>query len=130
DYYGFQTVRSTIGHFVNVWGDYRTWLDTRHPGAAAGYDRPEGAAAWDLSIDPELHYNHWIGDEAIEFIRSTPKERPFFLWCSFPDPHAPFAAVKKWAEAYRDREIPLPRCGDEIDAGALPETLLKVRGGA
>jgi arylsulfatase A-like enzyme len=69
-----------------------------------------------VEIDPELHYNHWIADRSIEFITRQTKRRmnsPFFLWCSFPDPHEPFAAVRKWSEQYRnveDMELPAHYC--------------------
>jgi arylsulfatase A-like enzyme len=32
----------------------------------------------------------------------------FFLWCSFPDPHHPFAATKPYSEMYDPAEVTLP----------------------
>jgi arylsulfatase A-like enzyme len=109
DYYGFQTVEMAGGHVSYIYGDYVTWLEENHPGTfEEGYkcsnDDPQP-----LAIDPELHYNKWIADRSIAYIEEQSKaENPFYLWCSIPDPHEPFAAVKKWSDFYDDAEIELP----------------------
>ncbi len=131
-YYGYQTLDVCNGHVNYVYGDYVTWLEKEHPGAYAGYkyrhDDPKP-----LTIDPRLHYNHWIADRTIAFIREQVSgvgcrvsdvgegdalegaqngwgggAQPFYIWCSFPDPHEPFAAVQKWADVYKDLKIDLP----------------------
>jgi len=56
-------------------------------------------------------------------------DKPFLLWCSFPDPHFPFAALSRWATAYRDADIPLPGASGEIDPARLPRTVLETAGG-
>ena len=87
-----------------------TWLEQNHPGAYEGY-RYSSKHPGPLSIPEELHYNHWIADRSIDFIGnqvSAPSPQPFFLWCSFPDPHEPFAAVREWSDFYEDAGITLP----------------------
>src|SRR5262249_30604557 len=43
--------------------------------------------------------------------------RPFFLWCSFPDPHHPYACPLPWAEMYDPEDMPPPnRREGELDA--------------
>lgn len=109
NYYGFQTLDVANGHVNYIYGDYVTWLEKHHPGAYSGY---KTANPGPLSIDPDLHYNAWIADRSIDFInehQATQPEQPFYLWCSFPDPHEPFGAVKKWSDAYQDAEIELPQ---------------------
>ena len=166
-YYGLQTVELAQGHVNYIYGDYATWLEENHPGAYAGY-KCDNADPHPLAIPAELHYNTWIADRSIAFIKEVAKggwretsgqtseekdidsnrqqstatdsnrsphsasrnsEResrinpvtpgsvagaapapasPFFLWCSFPDPHEPFAAVKKWSDVYKDVDIQLP----------------------
>lgn len=123
NYYGFQTQDSANGHVNYINGDYKTWLDENHPGAFEGYacDRSDPKA---LKIDPDLHYNKWIADRSIGFIRAQgDKDQPFFLWCSFPDPHEPFAAVKKWSDVYEDVEMELPRCTTELSPHSRSETM-------
>ncbi len=104
DYYGFQTSDFLGGHGYYVCGEYMPWLHARHPDPASLHiagnlkGRFHGDAVGELP--PELHYNHWIGERAIDFLdRQAADDAPFFLWCSFPDPHHPFLAAK----AYRDR---------------------------
>lgn len=116
NYFGLQTVDMVTGHVNYANADYKVWLEKHHPGAfaklAASTRSPEP-----VDIDPELHYNHWIADRSIEFITRQTKRKmnaPFFLWCSFPDPHEPFAAVRKWSDVYRhveDMDLP-PHYGE------------------
>ncbi len=41
---------------------------------------------------------------------------PFFLWCSFPDPHHPFAAPEPWGSRYDSADVTLPtRREGELD---------------
>lgn len=114
NYYGYQTLDTVGGHVNYVYGDYVTWLETNHPGAYAGYDS-SNADPHALSIDPELHYNKWIADRSIAFMEDhlqskgpSQPDQPFYLWCSFPDPHEPFGAVKPWSDYYAHAPIDLP----------------------
>ncbi len=123
NYYGFQTQDSAHGHVNYISGDYKTWLDDNHPGAFDGYACTNSDPK-PLTIDPELHYNTWIADRSIDFIREqSGRDEPFFLWCSFPDPHEPFAAVKKWSDVYDDVDIELPPCTTELSPHSRSETM-------
>ncbi len=137
NYYGFQTLDVVGGHVNYACGDYVTWLEKHHPGAYEGY-RYSHANPGPLSIDPGLHYNHWIADRSIEFIRGHIDDQsaivnrqsampsPFYLWCSFPDPHEPFAAVKKWSDVYADAEIELPKITTELSPRSRSKTMAAV----
>ena len=123
NYYGFQTQDSAHGHVDYINGDYKTWLDKHHPGAFAGY-ACDNADPGPLAIDPELHYNHWIADRSIDFIQEQGRnDRPFFLWCSFPDPHEPFAAVRKWSDVYADVPIELSQNSLELSPESRSDTM-------
>lgn len=129
-YYGLQSVELANGHVHYIYGDYATWLERNHPGAYEGYacsnedPRP-------LSIAPELHYNTWIADRSIAFIEEEANaNRPFFLWCSFPDPHEPFAAVEKWSDFYDEVDIELPQNTLELSPDSRCETMTKMGLGA
>ncbi|MBN1557566.1 MAG: sulfatase-like hydrolase/transferase [Lentisphaerae bacterium] len=127
-YYGFQTQDSAIGHVHYVQGDYKVWLDQHHPGAYEGYNNDNPGP---LSLDPELHYNHWIADRSIDFLRKRAADRsPFFLWCSFPDPHCPFAAVQPWFDFYRDKVFDLTHAAVEPIVGGGSETMRRMGSGA
>lgn len=104
NYYGFQTTDFIEGHGYYSAGDYLNWLNSVHPdpeslyvdGDTQGRFKPDTIK----NLPPELHYNHWIGDRTIAFLYDCADRQPFFLWCSFPDPHHPFSASRKYADLY------------------------------
>lgn len=126
-YCGFQSVDFVGGHGHYVFGDYFEWLKTQVPdprralGPAGALEPPSGAPdCWKMGLPARLHYNRWIADRAIGLIeRAHDARRPFFLWCSFPDPHVPFAAPAPWCDMYRPEAMPLPRRSEE-EIGRLP----------
>ncbi|MCF6176572.1 MAG: sulfatase-like hydrolase/transferase [Victivallaceae bacterium] len=144
NYYGFQTQDSVIGHGDYVCGDYDVWLNENYPGEREKYYSNDAHMneqnwwqnqinypCWDLRVNPELHYNKWIADKAIDFFQEEKNSTsPFFLWCSFPDPHAPFAAVKPWADFYKNADIEIPKNGQEVELSTIPDTVIKTSGGA
>jgi arylsulfatase A-like enzyme len=126
NYYGFQTLDVVNGHVNYVYGDYVTWLEEQHPGAYEGYAYNHSDPK-PLAIDPALHYNTWIADRSIRFIeRANEGDGPFFLWCSFPDPHEPFAAVRKWSDRYADADIGLPAITTELSPASRSETMKSI----
>jgi arylsulfatase A-like enzyme len=122
-YFGFQTVEIIIGHGPGTTGDYRRWLRGKDPSAEAlwapdaGKPSRHGARhAWHCAIPEELHYNTWVADRSIEFLEQHPRDEPFFLWCSFPDPHHPYCPPEPWASAYDPADVPMPvRREGELD---------------
>jgi arylsulfatase A-like enzyme len=123
-YGGFETADFTGGHGAWIFGDYVNWLRGRDPGAPellgprAGTPPASGAPeSWTMALPAELHYNTWVADRAIDFLSGQAgSEQPFFLWCSFPDPHHPYCPPEPWASLYRDAEVPPPtRLEDELD---------------
>jgi arylsulfatase A-like enzyme len=113
-YYGFQTSDFVGGHVKNCFGDYLNWLGENHPDIYEKY-QPENAyykkagapSSWRMDMPAELHYNNWIADRSIQFISEIKEEENFFLWCSFPDPHIPFAACKPYSDMYNPEEVSL-----------------------
>jgi arylsulfatase len=59
------------------------------------------------SIPYELHQSSWIADNTIEYLNQK-KESPFFLWCSFVDPHHPFDPPHPYDSVYDIKDIDLP----------------------
>jgi arylsulfatase len=126
NYEGFETADFTGGHGFGTYGHYRQWLREQNPDGerlltmAAGEQPASGAEqTWKMALPAELHYNRWVADRSIAFLarqRQIDPDRPFVLWCSFPDPHHPFAAPKPWSDMYDDADIPLPnRRAGELD---------------
>lgn len=116
-FYGFERTDFTGGHVNEIFGEYKNWLKRNHPDAypRLAKDHPDNAPGktfhvYDTWTLPEsLHYNRWIGDETIDFISDRADDgEPFFAWCSFPDPHNPYAAPEPWGSMYDPDEVSLP----------------------
>jgi arylsulfatase A-like enzyme len=123
-YYGFQGIDLAGGHGDYFWGDYAAWLETEHPGALSLYQpgaalRPRTGAdqSWVSAMPAAWHHSTWIAGRAIDFLRrQAAGDAPFFLWCSFPDPHHPFCPPEPYAARYDPASIPLPpRRAGELD---------------
>lgn len=89
---------------------------------------PGGRPRW--AVDPSplpatAHIDNWVGQQAVEWIDSVDRERPFFLWVGFPGPHDPWDAPAEYVERYRDAEITLDstKRPEVPEAGPLKEFL-------
>jgi len=138
-YYGYQTVDLLLGESdtAHLAGHYANWLNKTAPGEwckllpeSAHEPAPEDLdEIWQSAMPIELHYNTWISDLAVSFLHSMAitddeRERPFYLFISYPDPHHPFDPPSEYAARYdwqampqpavanREREQIPPYCGD------------------
>lgn len=115
-YYGLETVDYVGGHGSYLYGEYLNWLKKEHPDAIDMLGPNSGKASaskaeqlWKMPLPQELHVSKWIGDKAISFLESEAnKKKPFFLWCSFPDPHHPYCAPQPWADMYNPGDVQMP----------------------
>lgn len=123
-YYGLQTAEFVGGHGSGVFGDYLNWLRREHPQAvpllAKEHARlpPSGAdQSWKSALPAELHNSTWIADRTIDFLRQAGQDQqPFFLWCSFPDPHHPYCPPAPYDSRYDPADVRLPiRRRGELD---------------
>ena len=105
-YYGFDTVDYVGGHGSGCFGTYGQWADIADPGLRAAYARDAAYQSgphetWRMEVPAHQHYNSWIADRSVQFIQeSAGSSQPFLLWCSFPDPHHPYAATRPYSEMY------------------------------
>lgn len=61
------------------------------------------------SIVPEEHHGtFWVGRQTADFIRTNNGRHPFFVWSSWIAPHPPFDVVDRFADMYRDVDLPEP----------------------
>lgn len=119
-FYGFSRVNLAVDHGDQVWGHYWRWLEKNHPEVAAmagpehGIPTPDFELsrfnqAWRTRVPEDLSTNAYIGAVAKEQIKEyTEQEQPFFLMCSFPDPHHPFTPHGKYWDMYDPDEVDLP----------------------
>lgn len=67
-----------------------------------------GPQTWNCALPEELHPTTWIADRTIHELRRS-KDKPFFMWCSFADPHHPFDPPAPWCYRYDPADMVLPR---------------------
>jgi len=68
------------------------------------------ARPWALS--DELHFSHWVVNQALEFLEHRDPTCPFFLTVSFLGPHPPLQPPAFYFERYLRLETPAPFIGD------------------
>jgi arylsulfatase A-like enzyme len=133
-HYGFRHVEYCGEHGDLVVGDYSRWLAQRckEPDRLRGpenalppgrypYNLPQ---AWRTGMPEELHPTSYVAERTIAFIeahgRGERGETPFFVQCSFPDPHHPFVPPGRYWDMYDPRDIPAPPTCRPPGPGATP----------
>ncbi|HEV7801205.1 MAG TPA: sulfatase-like hydrolase/transferase, partial [Burkholderiales bacterium] len=123
-YMGFQHVElSVVGHMHRnrplerpPAGHYERWLLARGRDEEAlklwaESTRPDNGAAqtWHSALPAAWHSSTWVGDRAIDWLKTRPQTRPFCAWVSFPDPHHPFDCPEPWSNMYDAKSVTLPK---------------------
>jgi arylsulfatase A-like enzyme len=118
-FYGFDHVELCNGHGDQTFGHYSRWLMER----ALDADQLRGRAnaipddtiivpqAWRTRLPEEFYSTSYIAERAEAFLRdhaAASPQTPFFLLCSFPDPHHPFTPPGRYWNRYDPRQIPAP----------------------
>ncbi len=124
-YYGFDHVDLATMHGDLVEADYARWLESKigdidqvrgakNAKPDARYSAPQ---AWRTRIPEHLYPSAWVGDRAEDFLsQAAERDQPFFLHCSFADPHHPFTPPGKYWDMYNPDEIELP-ASFQLDVG-------------
>jgi arylsulfatase A-like enzyme len=119
-YYGFDDVILTISHGDFVRGHYQSWLAARHPAPDSLHGEknalPPGrplhiSQAWRTSVPEELYPTTYITEQTVQYLEryaASGAPAPFFLCCSFPDPHHPFVPPGRYFDLYNPDDMPLP----------------------
>ncbi|HWT19237.1 MAG TPA: sulfatase-like hydrolase/transferase, partial [Variovorax sp.] len=120
-YYGFEQVRLTIGHADEQHGHWRRWLRQQTPEAerligpenaipTPGFKLAQLRQAWRTRVPEALYPSAYIAQETNTLLAQyASDDRPFFLQCSFPDPHHPFTPPGRYWDMYRPSDMELPR---------------------
>jgi arylsulfatase A-like enzyme len=123
-YYGLQHIEITVGHGVEVHGDYATWLQREHPDEWARLQSdpvgpsPLGAeGCGTFPLGEEYHHTAYVADRTIAYLHQHSDGQPFYLMCSFPDPHHPYYPPYPWDRMYSPEEVvpPVSREGELED---------------
>ena len=118
-FYGFDHVELCTDHSDFVGGDYERWLAERRPDAASlrgrqnaipdpRYSAPQ---TWRTRLPEELYPTSYIAERTSAWIENHGRkagDQPFFLQCSFPDPHHPWTPPGRYWDLYSPADIPLP----------------------
>jgi len=121
-YYGFDHVDFCSFHGDLVEGDYYRWLSEQvdDPEALRGEanalpdPRYHLTQAYHTAVPEELYPTSWIADRAIAQLEAAAQnDAPFFLHCSFTDPHHPFTPPGRYWEMYDPDEIILPHSASQ-----------------
>ena len=117
-YYGFSHVELAVGHGDAVVGHYERWLNARHGDAESLRGRKNQLAgndyvapqAWRTRVPEELYPTSYVAERTIAYLEqhALAGAKPFFIQCSFPDPHHPFTPPGKYWDMYDPREVNLP----------------------
>ena len=118
-YYGFSHVDLAVGHGDEVVGHYERWLKARRPEADCLRGAKNQLAgnhcvapqAWRTAIPEDLYPTAYVAERTIKYLENyarTDRTQPFFLQCSFPDPHHPFTPPGRYWNMYDPEQIALP----------------------
>ena len=87
-------------------------------------DAQRDFSAWLRSIDHgpsaeptpfplECQYPHRIVSDAIAAFDARDRDRPFFSWVSFPEPHNPYQAPEPYFSLFGEDDVPARACGPD-----------------
>ena len=123
-YYGYEEVELIVGNGSICSGHYMNWLEERSPNIAErvkkqclNYDN-----LFSLFCDPipeELYSTTYVKERTLAFLERFVKgkygDKPFYLQCSFPDPHYPVYPAERIQEKYKPGDVPLPSNFNDIE---------------
>ncbi|TSH98583.1 sulfatase-like hydrolase/transferase [Verticiella sediminum] len=118
-FYGFEAVDLVIDHGDTAGGHYRRWLEREHPDVAAvtgpdpalasDYALVQARQAWRTRVPEALSTTSWIAERTMARLRTAAgSAQPFFIQCSFPDPHHPFTPPGRFWDMYDPASVALP----------------------
>lgn len=123
-YFGLQVSHFLGGHGSYCFGEYLNWLQAEHPEAYRQLTQHESAKPstrpqdnYYSTVPNELYYNEWIKNLTIQEMQATGENEPFFLWCSFPDPHFPFGPPAPYNTLFNKDDMPDPIAWDDDRRG-------------
>ena len=121
-WYGFDEVLMTAGHGDWMAGHYFEWLNDK------GFDQHSYCLEKPLALNEyyyetemseELHPTTYITNQTVDFlerhIESKDAKKPFFLHCSYPDPHHPVCPPGKYKDMYKPEDIKLPTNFNDVE---------------
>lgn len=132
-YYGFADVALVTDHGDLAGGHYHQWLCDRDPRAdklrgprnALGDPTFTVAHAWRTAMPEELYPTTYVAEQAMRRLQRYAREpdTPFFLECSFPDPHHPFTPPGYYWGLCQPTDVPTRACWHMPEPRRMPPHL-------
>lgn len=128
DHYGFDHVRLTGGISAAAGGHYLHWLREQgvDPSKRLGPANARWRSAlWNQVFVPDLpaglSTTSYISERSVEFMaRAVAAAEPFMVWCSFPDPHHPFAPPPEYFDRYQPADVRVPESFGDPHKRSMP----------
>ncbi|HJC56810.1 MAG TPA: sulfatase-like hydrolase/transferase [Candidatus Eisenbergiella intestinipullorum] len=118
--WGLDSIHFLGGHGNYCFGEYMQWLKKEYPEEYTALRTKKSSRQttgkednYYSTLPLEHHYNEWIAEHTIEELANIPEDKPFFIWCSFPDPHFPFGPPEPYCNSYRPEDMPDPIAWDD-----------------
>ncbi|MFT5459448.1 MAG: arylsulfatase [Myxococcota bacterium] len=94
DLYGVHT--DFMQRYADEWHRVKEWET-----------EPIDMEPWNLGL--EHHIDTFVANTSADWIRTVPRDRPWYLQCNFPGPHPPWNAPSRYLDQYMRRidEIPV-----------------------
>ena len=131
-FYGFEHVDLVIHHADTAYGHWRRWLRAqtkdadRLIGPENAIGTPELALArcrqaWRTRVPEELYPTSWIAARTLARARELAgRGKPWFIQCSFPDPHHPFTPPGRYFDLAKAEDVALPESFWAAHRGLAP----------
>ena len=123
-YYGFEEAEMITGHGNFFTGHYLDWLEEKSPiHAKEMKERFKELNNFflifsDFDLPEELYNTTYVTERTIAFLERYAKgdygNKPFFLHCSFPDPHYPLCPPGRYKDIYKPDEVELPKSFNDM----------------
>lgn len=116
-YYGYEEVELVVGNGSICSGHYIDWLEERSPNYAKrvkkqclNYDYLFSLFCDEIPAD--LYNTTYVKERTLAFLERYTKgdygDKPFYLHCSFPDPHYPVYPDERLQSLYPPENVELP----------------------
>jgi arylsulfatase A-like enzyme len=126
-FYGFDHVDLCTEHSDEVGGAYERWLLEKEPNGnnlrgrknCQSDNKITTPQAWKTKLPEELYPSSYIGDMTLNYLSkhaTSDDDKPFFIQCSFPDPHHPFTPPGKYWDMYNPDDMPIPKTINDGDS--------------
>ncbi len=123
-YYGYDEVEVISGNGSVCAGHYIEWLEERAPRIAE--DVKKRVQNYDYlfslfckEIPEELYNTTYVKERTLAFLERYTQgdygDKPFYLHCSFPDPHYPLFPPVKFQDLYKPEDMELPSSFRDIE---------------